>query len=144
MMPSVDVEPPREWRDLQIGRRVELALLFTDQQMRAFADLSGDTSPIHHDADFALRAGYRQPIVYGGLMISALSRMVGMVLPGPIGVATGWRIDFHSPLYVNECALLSADIAHVSDATRVVKLRFTIASGDRLIAKGSVEAKIVV
>ena len=132
------------WEDLHIGRQAQLPFTVSQRDMDAYAELSGDASTVHHDAEFAKRSGFRAPIVYGGLMIAALSRMVGIILPGPIGVAVGWRIDFHSPLYIEEAAILSAEVAHVSESTRLVKLRFAINVNERLIAKGTAEAKIVV
>lgn len=138
-----DSETPRSFEELTVGRQATTTLLISASDMKAFAELSGDRSPVHHDAEFARRCGFSGPVVYGGLMIAALSRMVGMILPGPIGVATGWRIDFHAPLYVAEPALLTAEVAQVSESVRLAKLRFTIAAGERLIAKGTAEAKIV-
>lgn len=134
---------PRRWEDLSVGLRAETPIKIRAEDMATFAVLSGDRSPVHVDATFARAGGFDAPIVYGALLVAALSRLVGMMLPGPIGVATGWRIDFHAPLYVDESAVLAAEISNVSDSTRTVKLRFTITCGDRLIAKGSAEAKIV-
>lgn len=135
---------PETFADLAVGMTASTPVVVTDDDMAAFAALSGDRSRIHVDADYARAVGFEGKVVYGGLLVAALSRLVGMMLPGSIGVAAGWRIDFHSPLYVGQEAVLEAELVQLSEAARLAKLKYTIQSGDRLIAKGSAEAKILV
>lgn len=134
---------PSSFGDLHLGMKARTEILVLEKDMDAFAEISGDRSAIHVDPEFARKAGFNGRVVYGGLMVAALSRMVGMTLPGPIGVAAGWRIDFHQPLYINETAILDAEISQISESVRLVKLKFAISAGERLIAKGSAEAKII-
>jgi 3-hydroxybutyryl-CoA dehydratase len=136
--------PPASWSHLSVGMQAETDITVREEEMHQFAALSGDRSSIHIDDAFARQVGFTGPVVYGGLMVAALSRLVGMQLPGPIGIATGWKIDFHAPLYVGEAAVLKAEITNLSEAVRLVKLRFAISAGEKQIAKGSAEAKILI
>ena len=135
---------PRGLSDLTVGQRTQVEFRVDENDMLRFAELSGDRSAIHVDEDYAKRAGFAGRVVYGGLIGAALSRLVGMQLPGPIGVATGWKIDFHSPLYLGELAVMSAELTSLSEAAGLAKLKYTVLVGERLIAKGTAEAKIVV
>lgn len=135
---------PRSIDDVKVGATAVTPIRVSEDDMEAFARLSGDRSSIHVDADYAKAAGFAGRVVYGGLLVAALSRMVGMILPGPIGVAAGWKVNFHAPLYVDEAAVLQAEVTQVSEAAKFVALKFEIRAGERLIAKGSAEAKIVV
>ena len=141
---TAPVGVPRKWEDLALGQRAEVALCVGEDDMRAFAELSGDRSTIHIDEAFARGVGFAGRVVYGGLIVGALSQLVGMRLPGPIGLATGWKIDFHSPLYIGEQAIMAAELTALSESTRLAKLKYTVVAGKRLVAKGTAEAKIMI
>jgi enoyl-CoA hydratase len=111
--------------------------------MNAFRTLSGDASRIHHDDAFAQKNGFDAPVVYGALTVARLSHLVGMHLPGDLGLATSWKIDFNNPLYVGEEAVMIGEITHISPATHTVKLRFSVSVGDKLIASGTAGSKLL-
>jgi enoyl-CoA hydratase len=66
-----------------------------------------------------------------------------MHLPGDLGLATSWKIDFNRPLYVDDKAVMKAELTHVSHSTHTVKLKFSVAVGDRLIASGTAGSKLL-
>jgi acyl dehydratase len=131
------------WDDLRVGLKVAIPFRISQTDMDDFARLSGDNSRIHHDRQFARDNGFDGPVVYGALTVARLSNLVGMHLPGDLGLATGWKIDFNRPLYVDQDASMEAEITHVSPATRTVMLRFKVLSGDRLIASGTAGSKLL-
>lgn len=131
------------WNDLKVGLVAEVPFEVTQADMTTFMELSGDRSRIHWDAEYARRNGFKGPVVYGAITVARLSNLVGMHLPGDLGLATEWKIDFNNALYVDEPAVIRAEITHVSEATRIVKLRFRVTSNDRLIASGSAGAKLL-
>jgi acyl dehydratase len=112
-------------------------------EMDAFRRLSGDSSRIHIDAEFARSRGFDGPVVYGALTVARLSNMVGMHLPGDLGLATSWRIDFNKPLYIDEEAIFEAELTHVSQSTHTVSLKFRVRVGEKLVASGSAGSKLL-
>ncbi|MEM7774056.1 MAG: MaoC/PaaZ C-terminal domain-containing protein [Pseudomonadota bacterium] len=143
----------REWHELAVGMTVRIPFTISHEDMAAFEALSGDRSRIHKDAGFAKANGFAEPVVYGALTVARLSQLVGMHLPGDLGLATSWRIDFNNPLYVGEDAWFEGELMHVSEATRTVKIKFRVhaaakqgsksSSDDKLVATGSAESKIL-
>lgn len=127
---------------IAVGAFVEHAFTVDATAMAAFAALSGDRSAIHTDDDFARSRGYEGVIVYGGLMLAQLSGVLGGKLPGDAGVSARWNIDYRSPLYVGEPAVLRLEVTHVSPAVGLVEGRFTIQAGDRLIASGKTQSLV--
>jgi acyl dehydratase len=130
--------------ELAVGDIASVVFSVTEEDMITFAELSGDRSRIHHDSKFARKNGFKAPVVYGALSVAHLSFLVGMHLPGDLGCATSWKIDFHEALYVSEEATISAKIVHISKALRVLSLEFEIKSESRLIAQGTAEAKLLI
>ncbi len=129
--------------DLKVGMSVSCPFCIGRSEMDAFLALSGDSSRIHINGDFARDQGFSGPVVYGALIVARLSNLVGMHLPGDLGLATHWKIDFNQPLYVDEDAVMTAELAHVSHSTHTVTVKFRVLAGDRLIASGSAGSKLL-
>ena len=138
-------EYPRiiDWENLEEGMSVDIPFTVSKEDMDCFAKLSGDISRIHVDENFAHKNNFSAPVVYGALTVARLSYLVGMYLPGDLGLATSWKIDFNKPLYVGEHAIISADLSHKSNSTHSVKLKFRVSVGDKLVASGTAESKIL-
>lgn len=122
------------------GDRAVRRFAVSDEDMRVFARLSGDHSRIHTDPEFAHERGYRDVIVYGGLLLCQLSGMVGEHLPGRSGTSVKWTIAYRSPLYVGEAAELALEIVHVSASTGLIDGKFRIVASDRVIATGTTQS----
>lgn len=139
------IETPRiiEWHDLKEGLTVKVPFKISEADMETFRTLSGDRSRIHHDVAYAKKNGFTGPVVYGALTVARLSHLVGMHLPGDLGLATSWKVDFNNPLYVDEDALMEGEITHVSQSTHTVKLRFKVTVGDKLVATGTAGSKLL-
>jgi acyl dehydratase len=122
---------------------VSVPFRISQADMDTFRDLSGDSSRIHLDSAFARSRGFSGPVVYGALIVARLSNLVGMQLPGDLGLATSWMIDFHQPLYVGEDAAMEAELTHVSQATHTVKIKFRVVVGQKLVANGVAGSKLL-
>jgi len=126
-----------ELEGFKLGDRFDFEFCISDDNQRIFAELSGDHNPVHSDPEYARLNGYEGPVVYGGLIVGKISRLIGMMAPGRSGIWTGLKIDFHRPLYLGQAALLSSEVSHISAGTRSMILKIRISSGDRLIAAGT-------
>jgi acyl dehydratase len=126
-----------------VGTTICFSFSVTEEDMRAFAQISGDHSPVHTDVLFARRNGFNGVVVYGGLLVAKVSRLIGMELPAGWWMSTRYQINFRGPLYVGQAALFHAEIVGFSEAVRLLQLRFRITVGDRTIATGSAEAVLL-
>jgi acyl dehydratase len=125
---------------IAVGDRTEHDFSVSEEDMRWFARLSGDSSLIHSDAGFARERGFDDVIVYGGLMLAHLSHVVGMKLPGPMGTSTRWAIDYRRPLYVGETATIAFEVVGVSPGTGLIDGKYKIRAAGRLIASGTTQS----
>ena len=131
------------WDALHVGMTIDVPFTISADDMDSFRKLSGDYSRIHHDVDFAKRNGFSHPVVYGALTVSRLSQLVGMHIPGDLGLATSWKIDFNNPLYVGERAVMHAVLTHKSEATHTIKIKFDVTVGEKIIATGTAGSKLL-
>lgn len=124
------------WKDLHEGQRAVLGFVVTDEDMQAYGRLSGDLNPLHVDGDFARTKGFAGAVVYGGILVMQLSRLIGMELPGRDTVWTRLEIQYRQPLYVGEETRVEAEITQLSEAVQAVEMKFKIRTDDRLLASG--------
>ena len=95
--------------------------------MAAFARLSGDVSAIHADTGFWRANGLWGVIVYGALIVAKSFCLRGMIVPGTWGITAGRRIDFHSPLSLDQAT--AARVSREPEAGQVIKLKFPVLAG---------------
>ena len=125
------------------GRSVRVDLLVDDEQMRRFAELSGDFNPLHVDEHFAKAKGFQGRVVYGALLLAKISELIGMRLPGRDGVWARVELEFLGPLYVGQPALLEASVLRHSASTGLLELSLSVRAEGKRLAKGRAEVVLV-
>ena len=108
-----DARPGYYFEDLAIGMSADFRRVIGDEEMRLFADLTGDTNPLHFDDDFAERSRFGGRIVHGMCTAALISTVIGTRLPGP-GAST--------------CPRRSASRRRSGPATRLWRGRWWIVS----------------
>ena len=124
------------WSDLSIGMQESFEVTFTDAMSKTFAQLSGDTNPLHVDHDYAETAGFPRPVLFGMLTSSLYSRLVGVHLPGKFALLEGIDIDFNAPCHAGERLIVRGEISFLSDAFQRMEIKASIRKGDqKLVSK---------
>jgi acyl dehydratase len=97
--------------DLSVGDRITFSKTFTDEDIAAFADISGDTNRLHLEDDFAEESRFGDRIVHGtlvsGLISAALARLPGLT------IYLSQDMSFLAPAYIGD--RLTATIEIVDD-----------------------------
>lgn len=86
-------------RELYIGQRASLTRSFTEEDVLAFARLTGDTNPLHLDEVYAQDTPFGSRIVHGLLTASLVSALLGTELPGPGAIYLEQNLRFLKPVY---------------------------------------------
>ena len=128
------------WPEIIAGDTREFGFVISQHDMDQFATLSGDHNQIHQDPAFAVQQGFDGCVVYGGLIVAQVSRMLGMVMPGRFGLWTGLNVQFRNPLYVGEDALLTLAVDSKSEAAKMMKLKIRVTTERGLIASAVCES----
>ena len=109
----------------RLNDRYTSRIVVGEENMRDFAELSGDQNPIHVDDDSARRFGFPKRVAYAGVLLAEISRIIGTQLPGPGALCLSYQFDFKAPVYVGEAVEFETVLAHVSPATGSVLVKFT-------------------
>lgn len=121
---------------INISRKFYWQFAYTSDDIKVFANLSGDRNPIHTDDKFAKCKGFKGAIIYGALYTSQVSRLIGEELPDKNYILTSVNINFQNPGYVNEVLTFNAEVIFVSEATKSIEIKFNIRNSDLVICRG--------
>ena len=124
-MPSLD----RGLGDFQLGDGVTFRRTFSPADYAAFAKISGDRNPLHHDAGYAKAAGYGTTIVPVHLTAAPLSAVAGMMLPGHRSLYLQHKLRALRPIRYDEAVDYSAVVTGVSAAHGTLSIRAIAITG---------------
>ena len=105
-------------------------MLVTDEQIEAFAQLSGDRNPVHFDDAFARRIGFDGHIAHGAVTASLLSAVLGMDLPGPGSVFLEQRVRFLGPVRPGDTIRAALEVVRVREDKPIITLAASITNQD--------------
>ncbi|QJW88778.1 MaoC family dehydratase [Spirosoma taeanense] len=74
---------------------------FSQADVVDFARITGDTNPLHLDADFAASTPFKRPIIHGMLAASIFTKVLGTEFPGSGSVYLGQTLEFLRPMFVD-------------------------------------------
>jgi hypothetical protein len=100
--------------DLSDRKSFQMPFHISARDMDRFAELSLDTNSIHMKDESAIEKGFQSRVVYGGLLVSVISRFIGTQFPGEGWVWHDLSIQFRSPLYIDQHAVLNATIDYLN------------------------------
>src|SRR5437016_1303819 len=101
---------------LEAGTSVVWSHRISATEVDEFADLSGDFNPLHMDDSYARQFGFRGRVVHGMLVNSFLSRVLGMLLPGPGTLWLSQNTRFVQPVYIGDEIEIEVKVSHASPA----------------------------
>jgi len=87
---------------IAIGDKASLTKTFSDEDVRTFAEISGDKNPLHLDDEYAASTRFGQRLVHGILTSGMISAVLGTQLPGPGSVYIKQTINFRSPVFIGD------------------------------------------
>jgi len=88
--------------DFEVGQHVTFTKTFTEDDLRRFVEITGDTNPLHVDDEFAARTPFERRVLHGMLTASIFSTMVGMLLPGTGAIYRSQTLTFLLPVHLDE------------------------------------------
>ncbi len=103
--------------DVEIGQTAELSRVVTEADIQSFAAVTGDTNPVHLDADYAAGTMFKSRIAHGMLSAGYISAVIGTQLPGPGAIYLSQTLKFKAPVRIGDTVLTTCTIT-AKDASR--------------------------
>ena len=107
---------------LNIGDTATRTKTITDEDVRAFAAVSGDKNPIHLDEDFAANTRFGKRIAHGMLSASLISAVLANDLPGQGSIYMGQTLKFVAPVFIGDEITARVTVTSVRDDKPIAKL----------------------
>ena len=87
---------------IAIGQAYSVKFSFNQDNVIAFAEVTGDKNPVHLDESYAATTIFKKPIVHGMLGASLFSKVFGTIFPGEGTIYLNQTLNFLKPMYVIE------------------------------------------
>jgi 3-hydroxybutyryl-CoA dehydratase len=88
--------------ELSLGQTAERQHVVGARDLEAFAEVSGDTNPVHLDEDYARRTAFGGRIAHGMLSAAYISAVLGTQLPGPGAIFLSQSLRFRRPVRIGD------------------------------------------
>lgn len=105
------------------GQRATLTRTITEEDIQAFAALTGDRNPLHLDEAFARRTRFQGRIAHGLLTASLISAVLGTQLPGAGGIYLGQTLRFRRPVRPGDTVTAEVEVTAFDARARRLWLR---------------------
>jgi len=108
----------RRFEDVTVGEGIPaLAKTVTREDVKAYADASGDQNPLHQDDDLARAVGFPGIIAHGMFTMAHLtSCLVGWL--GDASALHRMRAQFRAPVFMGETIVAGGTVRALDRATR--------------------------
>ena len=90
------------FEDLAVGMEASYGRAVTRADIQAFAEITGDTNPVHLDAAYAAGTPFKERIAHGMLSAGYISAVFGTKLPGPGAIHVSRSLDFRGPVRIGD------------------------------------------
>jgi len=128
--------------DLSVGQSAQLVRAVTEADIVAFAAVTGDTNPVHLDADYAATTSFGERIAHGMLSAGHISAVLGTVLPGPGAVYLSQTLAFKRPVKIGVEVTAKVTVTAIDEAKGRVTLATVCQVGGKTVVDG--EAVVMV
>jgi acyl dehydratase len=122
-------------------KKIEWLFKFNDSDLLKFSKISGDYHPLHLNKDYAKKKKFKNKVIFGALLASQISKLVGDKINNKNIMMTGFTIKFKKPAYVNEKLKFIAILESYSSSVSLISYNFIIKNSKNIIiCQGKVEA----
>lgn len=124
------------FEDLSVGMNECYTRTVSEADVGQFAEVSGDTNPIHLDEAFAATTRFKKRIAHGILTGSYISTVIGTKLPGPGCLYVSQTLKFRAPVYIGDEVTATVTIAELNARRGYVTLNTVCSVGESDVIRG--------
>lgn len=99
--------------NLEIGQKAEFKKTLTFEDVKMFAQITGDNNPIHFDKEYAAETIFEKPIVHGVLTAGLISSVIANTLPGEGSIYLGQDLRFIAPVFHGDTLIAKVEIIEI-------------------------------
>lgn len=131
-----------QFEDLHVGLTATISRTVTDADILLFAGVSGDTNPVHLDAEFAGSTMFGSRIAHGMLSAAYISAVFGTRLPGPGCIYLSQDLKFRAPVRVGDTVVTKVTVKELKTERRRAVFATECRVGGKIVLDGEAELLI--
>src|ERR1700757_1914388 len=108
--------------DLSVGQSAQRSRTVTEADIQAFAQVTGDTNPVHIDEAYAAGTAFKGRIAHGMLSAGYISAVLGTQLPGPGAIYVSQTLSFRRPVRIGDAVTAEVKVVAIDAAKARVTL----------------------
>lgn len=110
-------------------------LIFSQEAINNYAEISGDNNPIHIDLEFAAKSRFGRTICHGMLIYAAISEFLLKEFPNSRQLSQ--TLSFSNPVYANEEVTLICEVTETLE-NKTLQVKANITKSDSSVACQSI------
>jgi 3-hydroxybutyryl-CoA dehydratase len=114
----------------KVGDSAEVSKTITDEDVRAFAELTGDRNPVHLDEEYAAATRFGRRIAHGMLGASLISTALASKLPGRGAIYLSQTLRFTAPVHIGDTVTARVTVTRAREDKPVLTLE-TVCTNQR-------------
>ena len=122
--------------DLSIGMTSSYEKTVTAKDIEAFAAVTGDTNPVHLDAEYAATTPFKARIAHGMISAGIISTVLGTQLPGPGCIYLDQQIKFRAAVFIDDTVVATVIVEDINQRRGRVSLKTQCFVNGKLVADG--------
>ena len=107
---------------LRPGDKASRTQTISDEMIRSFAELTGDTNPVHLDDAYAAGTRFGRRIAHGMIAAGLISATLANDLPGPGTVYLSQTLQFKGPVYPGDTITATVEVKTLRPDKPIVTL----------------------
>lgn len=115
MNDSVEYIENRTYAEIKVGDTASLSRTLNNDDIQAFAIMSGDISPTHLDPEYAKSFAFREIIAHGMWPGVLITTVLGTELPGPGTIFIDQSIHFSRPVRLGDTVTVTVTVKQKFD-----------------------------
>jgi len=109
---------------IKVGDKASFSKTVTDEDVQAFARVTGDDQPLHLDDAYAAKTRFKGRIAHGMLSAGYISAALGTKLaPGRTVVYLSQQLRFQRPVKIGETVTANLEVTAVQPDRRFVTVK---------------------
>lgn len=115
---------------LAVGDKASRTRTITDDDIKLFAQVSGDDNPVHLDEDYAADTQFGKRIAHGMLTVGMISAILGNDLPGHGTIYLGQEVKFRAPVFIGDTVTATVECIKYREDKRIATFSTTVTNQD--------------
>jgi 3-hydroxybutyryl-CoA dehydratase len=124
------------FEDLRLGQKASFGKTITESDIVLFAAVTGDTNPMHLNAEYAKDGIFGERIAHGMLAAGLITKVLGTQLPGPGTIYLSQSLKFRAPVRIGQTVTATVEVVALHPERHRATLRTLCAVAGEPVLEG--------